>query len=242
MKYFPFLAICSTAFLPTPLEGKTLYLVRYIISNTLDQIFFPTRRDERDCNTLKEVSGLTNAEACRCEGYATLGVSIVCDPMKQQVCMTPSDESFCTSASTDDSLEITETTTLYAALSGPRKRVSFLSPPVQIEFDAVIGTFVNEPEFNNTFQFYFYRAPSSSEYTSCDILNEAYFPVDDDFGFPEVDFCNSCSICDNGVDFKYDCSNANGIYSFNNATNTTELGPGPKIESCIPVADFLPSF
>jgi hypothetical protein len=239
MKYFPFLAICSSmTFLPSAVDGQTLYFVRSIVSNTIDRIFFPKRRDESDCNILKGLSQLTNTETCRCEGYATFGVALICEPMKQPVCIAPSNESFCTSASTDDSLESTSFNTAYVAYSGIRTRLSFMSPPVQITRESISGAFVTEPEFFSSFDFDFFLAPSSNEYTDCFIFNFS-FEMDD---FPEGAYCNSCSICDNGVDFTYDCSNVKGMYNFNNETNTTELGPGPKVDSCFPVASILPLF
>jgi hypothetical protein len=54
-----------------------------------------------------------------------------------------------------------------------------------------------------------------------------------------VETCARCEICDNGIEFKYDCSNVKGTLAFNNMTNTTELVPGPKVETCYPIANVI---
>ena len=236
MKFIPFLAICSTSFLPIPVEGTLFFL-----SNIVPGFFFPVRRDERDCNILKELAGLTSAEACICQGLEKLGVYISCNPMKQQICMTSSDTSFCTNATIDDSLEITSTSTSYYARSSFRRNLPLLSPEVMIVTESVFGTFVEEPEFRSTFTFSLERnigTSSSNKYSTCSI--KSFYGIAEENAVS--DSCNSCEICESGIDIKYDCSNVNSTYSFSNVTNTTEFGPGPKVESCIPVANLLPLF
>ena len=236
MKFILFLAICSTSFLPTPVEG-TLFFLYSILSS----IGWPARRDERDCNTLKELAGLTNTEACICVGLERFGVYISCDPMKQQICMTSSDTSFCTNETVNDTLEITPTSTSYVAQSNSRRRLSFLSPEVTIVSEEIFGTFMEEPEFRSSFKFFLERgdgASSSNKYSVCSV-ESSYVIAGEDTVF---DDCNSCDICESGIDIKYDCSNVNATYSFSNVTNTTEFGPGPKVESCIPIANLLPLF
>jgi hypothetical protein len=191
-------------------------------------------RDEKDCDVLKGISGLTNTVKCECSGSGRLGVTIFCGPMKEKLCITPSDDLFCTK----NPNETASFDTLYRIDSTARKRLSS-SPPVKIRRESVFGAFaeLEEPRFRNIFQFSFNRGDGSSSsktYTSCAVTSEPDLFVFDD--------CNSCDICDSGVDFKYDCSNTKGAYIYNNVTNTTELIPGPKVETCFPVADVLPSF
>lgn len=242
MKYISVLAICALAFLPTPVEGTLLFLY-FAVSNFFLRIFYPQRRDEKECNVLKEIAGLTNTDACICIGFAESGVYISCDPMKEKICMTPSDDLFCTNATIDGSLEVTATSTAYSADSTARKRFSLLSPPVKMQSESLFGTFAElaVPEFRNSFIFSFDRgdgSSSSKKYTGCLVTSTSYL-ADEDSVYED---CNSCVICDSGVDFKYDCSNTKGTYIYSNMTNTTELIPGPKVETCFPVADIFPLF
>jgi hypothetical protein len=101
--------------------------------------------------------------------------------------------------------------------------------------DAAIET---NPD-RNYFQVQFDRGDDellSKKYSGCSISSLAVFAE-----VPYYMVCSSCEICDSGIDFKYDCSNTVGTNLFNNATNMTELIPGPKVESCIPIADVIPS-
>jgi hypothetical protein len=55
------------------------------------------------------------------------------------------------------------------------------------------------------------------------------------------------AICENGVEFIYNCSNiqAKGTMATGNVTNSTESTPevpGPKSLSCNPVTSVIPSF
>jgi hypothetical protein len=243
MKYIPVLAICALTFLPTPVEGQLFFLLYFRLSNFFSRIFYPVSRDEKDCDVLKEIAGLTNTEACICFGNVKFGVSISCDPMKEKICMTPSDDLFCTNATMDGSLAITATSTTYTADSTARKRFSLLSPPVRVERETLFGTFAElaVPEFRNGYFFSFDRgdgAPSTKKYTAC-VVRSGSVLADEDF---VVEDCNSCVICDSGDDFKYDCSNTKGTYIYSNMTNTTDLIPGPKVETCFPVADIFPLF
>jgi hypothetical protein len=240
--YIPFIISIVTPLLliPTPVEG-TLLLIPFVLINLAARIFYPTRRNDRECNILKESAGLTNAAACKCQNEFSSGVTYKCDPMKQQICMTLSDDEYCTSANPDDSLIPNANSTSYTATSGNRTRLAWSSPEVRIATEAVFGRFVEAPNYINYFFFDFVQgdsASSSSKYATCEVASASIVGTSSAVRVT----CNSCSICDNGVDFKYDCSNARGTFMFNNTTNTTELGPGPKLESCIPVASVLPLF
>jgi hypothetical protein len=154
--------------------------------------------------------------------------------------MTSSDETYCTTANPDNSLVETATSTSYTAASGSRSRLALFSPTVEIANEQVFGLFVEDPGFNNAFIFNFVRAASSSskKYTACTAASSSAIGN----ATRVREGCNSCTVCDNGVDFKYDCSNVNGNLIYNNTTNTTEIGPGPTLESCIPITRVLPLF
>jgi hypothetical protein len=219
--------------------GFALYLYYVYIA-----LFFPPRRNKRDCDTLKEIVGYTNVEQCTCSNHNEQGVDITCKPMQQKICMTPTDESFCTSTtSSDDLFEDNDFSTVYTASSSYRTTSQSMSPPITAKKETTMGTFVNEPDYKSSFDFVFYRGnatdPSSPKYVECYIDNRFYLAP---FGLLRSIQCMTCSICDSGVDFKYDCSDARGFYTYNNKTKKKELGPGPIVESCIPIADMFPSF
>jgi hypothetical protein len=237
MKYIAVLAICTLTFLPTPVEGQLFLSLFLRLSIFFSSVFYPQSRDEKECNVLKEIAGLTNTEACRCFGHGYIGVTISCNPMKEKICMTPSDDLFCTNATMDGSLAITATSTTYTADSTARKRFSLLSPPVKMLRESLFGTF---GELQIRLCFLFDRgdgSSSSKKYIGCSVA-PGFLSADDDFFSEEC----QCVICDSGVDFKYDCTNTLGTYIYNNVTNTTEFIPGPKVETCFPVADILPLF
>ena len=223
MKFFQFLTICSLTFLPTPVEGySAIWFFSGLIYNILQGIFYPKKRDERDCNALKRSTGQDiTGEECSCYGDRYNGVFLNC--IGVEVCLSPSDPTFCT-ASTSNS---------YVATSTHRKAwSSSTSPLIMLE---TVSTFFRAPDFESFFAFTFVHgdgSSSSKKYSNCSATSASSFFLKEEFNYVD---CASCNICENGVDFKYDCSNANGTL-----TNTGTLTPGPIIESCFPVADFLP--
>ena len=240
LSFVLFITICALTCLPTTVEGadRTFFIIRFRLRELISNIFFPERRNERDCDTLKASTGLTSTEECFCFGSDKFGVSVICDPMKEKICLLPSSELFCSNAS--DATEVTATSTAYFAGSTSRKLLGIFSPPIMVAQEAVVVYF-ESTDFLNGFLFVFDRGDgqsSSKMYSGCSITSNTLVN-DTEFDFDE---CSSCDICDSGVDFKYDCSNANGTFAFSDVTNTTELVPGPKVDSCIPIADVLPSF
>ena len=160
--------------------------------------------------------------------------------MKEKICLLPSSELFCTNTSVDT--ERSSTSTYYYASSSDRRSLGIFSPPVMITQERVRFVF-DATDFRNDIFISFYRSDnqsSSKMYSGCIIVSVSTSFVDD--SDDTIVRCSSCEICDNGVDLKYDCSNANGTLAFSNVTNTTVLVPGPKVDTCIPIADVIPSF
>ena len=233
MKYLPSLTICALMFLPTQVEG-TLLILFVFGPYLLSKIFFPERRNDRDCNSLRLSTGLNitldTEQGCGCFlGDQSKSLFIVCGPIKDTICLTPSDALFCSPATSDNS---------YSAYSTSRKIFQFSTPP-SIESES-LDVELKATNFSTSFSFRFDRGDGSSpskKYTRCSVTSKSYVSFTD---VTNPVNCTSCDICENGVDFKYDCSNANGTFAFSNVTNTTVLVPGPKVESCFPVVDLFP--
>lgn len=154
-------------------------------------------------------------DQCSCSDDS--GLSLRCTQMKERICISPSDPVFCTNYTDINDGGVYETKLSSKPLTG-----QYFTAPVQ-----VVVTIVTE----NIIDFYFEAvdgaSPESKKYTKCEIL------------FDGRDDCTSCDICDNGIDFKYDCSTTN----YTVVTDTlTSFRPGPKVETCFPVANIIPSY
>lgn len=223
MKYIPALTIFALAFLPTPVKG------------TIFQIFYSQRRQKRECAAVLPTAGVANTDNCICgnDFFPPSGLFIDCSPLEENICVSPSDVRFCTNSSL-------KTTSSYSAYTTGRRFVSpFTSPKIDEEY---VRIDIDKGNFRNRFSFQFLRDGGlPSPYSSCRISSDGYFESNDSGPGNFVD-CARCVICESGFDFKYDCSNVNGTLAFNDVTNTTELIPGPKVESCFPITNIIPSF
>ena len=227
MKYIPLLTICILIFLPTPAQGFLLIVFIY-------GKFFTPQRTARDCAVVLPTTGIENAaELCTCgNSYSNRELDIACAPLQGRICLSPSDARFCSNATASDNTYRASTTSRYAL------RFS-TSPKIEVER---VDIEMNVDDFRNRFVFTFWSdggLPSPKAYNRCAIRTMSSYSGEDNGNNVR---CNSCEICDNGVDFKYDCSNSNGTLAYNPMTKKTKLIPSPKIESCIPVADIIPSF
>ena len=226
MKYFSFLVICCLLFnLPT-VEGQ-----QTLLGLLLNILFFTPKRNERDCKALILSSGVNDTEDCYCKNYQ-LGpqASFYCSTGKK--CLSPSDSTFCSDST-------------YSAHTKDRKRLAFnTSPDVREERLRASGNIEGCcDEFTSQFEFAFARgdadSPSFNKYTNCSAYVLRYDSVVDAETGPY--HCTSCDICDSGVDFKYNCSNfrVDGAYAFGNETSREAYYPGPIVDSCLPIADFI---
>ena len=105
----------------------------------------------------------------------------------------------------------------YRAYSTTRKRLAIISPAIRIAQESVDVFFGGDTP--NYYYFNFYRDTnkrSSVTYSECSVQLTSLYCL--------------CEICDGGADFKYDCSNV-----------FRDGFPGPKVDSCFPVADLVPS-
>ncbi len=101
------------------------------------------------------------------------------------------------------------------------------NPKIELEY---FGLDYNDEGFES-FHFGFTRDLTSNKYVDkC----AAKILANGDFGFDYFD-CDVCQICENGLVFKYDCSNVQV-----NGVNGTMAGP--KSDTCIPVASVIASF
>lgn len=222
MRYLPFVTICALAFLPSQVDGT--FIIIGIGIFLIGRIFYTEERFNRDCNAIQEAGGInsTDEELCVCSSGTGNALTLNCFPLKEPICLTPPDVVFCTNSSR------------YEAVSSNRRPFAMSTIP-SIVREEVRAEFEGPNNFVNSFYFEFSRgdgSTSSKKYTTCTVQSDAGRFVD----------CKSCEICDSGIDFKYDCSNTNGTYAFSDVTNTTILLPGPKVESCIPIADIVPSY
>jgi hypothetical protein len=118
--------------------------------------------------------------------------------------------------------------------------VELFSPKVKIDTETVHAVFpVNDVW--NIFYLEFDRGDdqsSSKKYSACSIFSSPYEAQ----VISGTMYCRSCEICSSGIDFMYDCSNTVVSYTLNNVTNMgQDFIPGPKVESCIPIAAIIPS-
>ena len=226
MKSFPFLVIFCLLFnLPT-VEGQ-----QTILGLLLNILFFTPKRNERDCKALILSSGVNDTEDCYCKNYQ-LGpqASFYCSTGKK--CLSPSDSTFCSDS-------------IYSAESKDRKRLA-LHTSLDVREEklyaraSIAGNYI---EVSSTFEFAFARgdadSPSFNKYTNCSAYVLSYDSVTQIESYPY--YCTSCDICDSGVDFKYNCSkfSVNGAYVFGNETLRYTYYPGPIVDSCFPIADFI---
>ncbi len=104
-------------------------------------------------------------------------------------------------------------------------------PKIQTEYSTLV---YNDERFE-TFYFGFTRDLTSDKY----VVDDGCFAEIGAFGDFGFDFnffdCGGCQICENGLDFTYDCSNV----QVKGVNGTTTF---PKSDTCIPVASVLTSF
>ena len=226
MKYFSFQVICCLLFnLPT-VEGQ-----QTLLGLLLNILFFTPKRYERDCKALILSSGVNDTGRCYCKNDQQWSqASFYCYTEKK--CLSPSDSTFCSDS-------------IYSAESKDRKRLALhTSPDVREEKlyarASIAGNYI---EVSSTFEFAFARgdadSPSFNKYTNCSAYVLSYDSVTQIESYPY--YCTSCDICDSGVDFKYNCSNfrVDGAYAFGNETSREAYYPGPIVDSCLPIADFI---
>jgi hypothetical protein len=239
MKSIQLLMTCAFLLLfPSPVEGTLFFIISYSLNVIFNSIFFSRRREARDCEALRQSTGLNitaDTPGCSCGiNLFSYAVDISCSA-QGVICISPSDPTFCTSATgVFSNFEVRSNTLITLS---PRSPVSIKEEVNSVDFDT--------PEFFfNRFTFKFIHgdgAPSSNKYIGCSVDT-----VTTDLTVPDqtsvAGKCNTCEICDNGVDFKYDCSNVDGIFAFSNVTNTTGILPGPKVENCFPVVNVFPKF
>ena len=232
-------------FLPTPVDGFFFFFIYDKIRFYMYRRYFTEERNERDCQAVRQATGLNRTEyinQCSCFANNINGVFITCYP-REIICMSPFDGTYCAPSAYGGPYQASSTTR--------ELRASTIIPSLKNEA-MVINFEVPGPRYlGNRFTFKFERGirtntSSSKKYVRCSVTSEiySYLVLDRQTSDYQFDQCTSCDICDNGVDFKYDCSNANGtgLFVFGNMTNTTILVPGPKVESCIPVASIIPSY
>lgn len=203
MKYLPFLALCALAFLPTQVESFYFGIILFRIRNFVDNIFYTNRRNKRDCEALLTSAGITNTENCFCDGSSSLYFS--CDPLNENTCLSSSGAKYCTNK------------TYYFGFSTERERLAFtVSPKIQDEYSALT---INDGRVEEFF-FGFSRDVATDKYVDC---FTGVVVADDDFGSIFYG-CDRCQICENGLDFTYDCID----YQING--------------TCIPIASVIASF
>ena len=215
------MTICALTFLPTQVEGTILIFSLFIFSNLLNFLFYTDQRNERDCEGFAQNAGITNTESCTCNGLTTL--LLTCRPANEEACLSSSNATYCTNS------------TRYQAYSTPRIRLAFSTPPGLQQQNSEL--FFNDTSTEITrIQLLFALDTSNNytNYTKCEVdittLSTARSVV-----------CGSCQICENGLDFTYDCSN---IPVEVKGPNSTESTPsfGPKSDTCIPVTSVFASF
>jgi hypothetical protein len=230
--------------LPTPVEGifGILSILRYSIVVIYNSLFYSMARERRDCSALlvplsTERNITTMTRGCRrCErNLITYTVGIYCS-IEGRICITPSsDPTFCTPPT-----NVFSTYEVHSNTLPPFASTSTVS--IQEEISTV--DFDTSKFFQNRFTFQFIRedeTPSSKLYTSCTVTTTSIDETQTEPIFISTS-CYRCDICDNGIDFQYDCSNVDGIFVFHNGTNTTEILPGPKVETCFPIINVFPTF
>jgi hypothetical protein len=232
MKCIPFLATFTLAFLPIAVEGIVdclvlSFLLLYTLLGgciTFDPAGCESSRTFDDCNSLMGgYVGLNSTvinDQCTCDDDNGFGLR--CIRMKERICISPtSDPAFCTNYT-----DVSDGGVYEIKLTPKPSTGRYFFPPVVNSEVVTIYT-------GNIIDFHFEvldgASSESKKYTKCEIL------------FDGRETCTSCDICDNGIDFKYDCSNVNYTYAADTLT-TSSFRPGPKVETCFPVANVIPSF
>jgi hypothetical protein len=212
------MTICALTFLPTQVEGTIIIFSLFIFSNLLNLLFYTDQRNERDCEGFAQSAGITNTESCTCNGLTTLLLN--CRPANEEACLSSSNATYCTNS------------IRYLAYSTPRIRLAFSTPPGLQQQNSDL--FFNDTSTEITRIQLLFALDTSKNYTQCEVgittLSTAR----------SVE-CGSCQICENGLDFTYDCSN---IPVEVKGPNSTESTPsfGPKSDTCIPVTSVFASF
>ena len=220
MKYLSFMTICALTFLPTQVEG-TIFYALFFLSNLLNFLFYTDQRDERDCEGFAQNAGITNTESCTCSGVTTL--LLTCRPANEEACLSSSNATYCTNS------------TRYVAYSTDRIRLAFSTPPGLSQQN--LDLFLNDTSTEITRIEFLFALDTSKNYTNYRQCGVGIATLSTALA---VD-CGSCQICENGLDFTYDCSN---IPVEVKGPNSTESAPsfGPKSDTCIPVTSVVPSF
>lgn len=215
MKHIPFLVVLALMFLPTQVEGTVLFgfVIAVTVWDYYKTFLNSPRLIKRDCNALLRSAGVTDTERCECTPnldaptFNAPTLYSTCVSMKESICLSPSDPAYCTNAS----IGLFST---FSVNSGARKLL--VGPGIS----SAAVTFYN---YYNSIQIQFFSdviggsTGSSLRFAGCTValsLSSGSVP------------CQTCVICDNGVDFKYDCSNRGG----------------PNEMTCRPVTDVFPSF
>lgn len=151
MKCIQFISLGALAFLPTPVGG-TLLFIDWVFRRIVETLYFTDRRNERDCQAVMlstglDVTGETNECICNTDGYTSFYVTLTCPEVKDTICVSPSDDKFCSQRPSYYSAETTKRTTL-----------SVNTSPL-ITSESIVVLF-DEPDFDfsNTFYFTFDRS------------------------------------------------------------------------------------
>lgn len=194
MKYLPFVALCILAFHPIQVEGfflnrigNLLIQISFFFDNFSDNILYSNRRNKRDCEALYASAGITNTESCFCDGSSSL--SIFCDSLKEETCITTTGATYCSTNSN------------YFGFSTEREPFSSATPKLQSEYP---GFLLNDDVIEG-FAFGFTRDVESE--TKKYVVEQCFAGIevaDEDFG-SFFYFCDSCEVCENGLDFSFNC-------------------------------------
>ena len=209
MKHIPFLVVLALMFLPTQVEGTVLFgfVIAVTVWDYYKTFLNSPRLIKRDCNALLRSAGVTDAERCECTPnldaptFNAPTLYSTCVSMKESICLSPSDPAYCTNASIG-------AFSTFSVNSAARK---------PLEAPGFSNVAVTSSNYDNSFRIQFFSNGSSRRFAGCTV---ALFPSSGSVP------CQTCVICNNRMDFKYDCSNANG----------------PNVTTCRPVTDVFPSF
>ena len=208
INYIPFLVVLALMFLPTQVEGTVLFgfVIAVTVWDYYKTFLNSPRLIKRDCNALLRSAGVTDTERCECTpnygpSFSAPTLSFTCVSMKESICLSPSDPAYCTNASIG-------AFSTFSVNSAARK---------PLEAPGFSNVAVTSSNYDNSFRIQFFSNGSSRRFAGCTV---ALFPSSGSVP------CQTCVICDNGVDFKYDCSNRGG----------------PNEMTCRPVTDVFPSF
>ena len=213
-----FLAICAVTFLSIPVvEG-------FFWRDIWNRLLFTDARNERDCEALLRSAGIDRSENdCSCTFRANTLKTTKC-AMNEYVCLAPSNPFYCTNSS------------VVSMFGAKRQAILGLFNPTRSEAMEVeyYRDYPTTDDLDRIFaRFAFYRNYTGSPFYEC------YASFEDDGFFRDP--CQ-CEICASGLDFKYDCSNVVNGGPFRINQTTEVFVPGPKVDTCIPVTDILPSF